>query len=128
MQNFKTLFKYWKSIAITGVILYLSFAPPSDFKGIPTFNNEDKLIHFLMYLALSGLLIVDYTVVSIKKSNLKLMLLCLVSPAVLGGIIEILQPLIAAPRTGSWLDWLADMLGVLAGWWITKTILHKIRN
>ena len=104
MQNYKIIFKYWKSIILTGIILYLSFAPPSDFKGIPTFENEDKLVHLLMYLALSGLLIVDYTYNSYKKTELKLKLLCLVFPAVLGGIIEVLQPILAAPRTASWFD------------------------
>lgn len=128
MQNFKTLFKYWKSIAITGIILYLSFAPPSDFKGIPTFNNEDKLIHFLMYLAFSGLLIVDYTYNSLKRTEQKLKLLSLVFPVALGGVIEVLQPILAAPRTGSWLDWYADIFGVLAGWWIMKVILQKIKR
>ncbi|MEI8085197.1 MAG: VanZ family protein [Paludibacter sp.] len=108
---------YWKSFFVIVCILYLSFAPPSTFKKIPTFDNEDKLVHLLMYAGLSAMLIFDFR--NHKKENnicSSFVLACLLFPAFLGGLIEILQPRYFAPRTGSWGDFIADILGVFVGW------------
>jgi VanZ family protein len=44
-----------------------------------------------------------------------LWLIALVVPMVYGGIIEIVQELWFAPRSGEWMDWLADCIGVVVG-------------
>lgn len=108
---------FWKSIAGIGFILHLSFAPPSEFKGIPTFENEDKLVHILMYFGLVSILILDFSS-ALKKRNIKsiVFVLCIIFPIILGGLIEILQPMFFAPRTASWFDWYADIAGVLIAW------------
>lgn len=119
--------KYWKSVLITAIILHLSFAPPSEFQGIPTFNNEDKLVHFLMYMGFTAVLLFDsYRIKSTKLSQQTLILLCIVYPVLLGGIIEILQPMFFFPRSASWFDWFADSLGVLAGWYSMPLIYRKL--
>lgn len=108
---------YWKSFFVLMCILYLSFAPPSAFKKIPTFDNEDKIIHFLMYAGLTAVLIYDFR--NHKKGNnlrSSFVLACLLFPSILGGLIEILQPTIFPPRTGSYGDFFADVIGVFAGW------------
>lgn len=114
----KKFFKnYWKSITVVSSILYLSFAPPSTFDGIPSFNNEDKLVHFLMYAGLCCMLIFDFRVAR-NNQNVKFLagyLLCLVFPALLGGSIEILQPLYFG-RGGSWFDLSANIVGILSAW------------
>lgn len=114
----KKFFKnYWKSIAVVCCILYLSFAPPSTFNGIPTFNNEDKLIHFLMYAGLSCMLIFDFRLAT-NNQNIKIpvgYLLCLAFPALLGGSVEIIQPLYFG-RGGSWFDMSANLLGIASAW------------
>lgn len=107
-----------KSIAIICLILYLSFASPSTFEEVPTFENDDKLAHVLIYLGLTCILIFDYKKAS-SKVNVNLftfVFTCVFFPILLGGAIEILQTLVFYPRTASWFDWLADMLGVLLGW------------
>ena len=101
-----------------GCILYLSFAPPSEFKDIPTFKHEDKLVHILMYLGLVLILILDFSS-ALKKKNIKsnvFISLCIVFPIILGGLVEILQPMYFAPRSASWFDWFADIAGVLIAW------------
>lgn len=111
------LFYYWKSIIIMLGILYLSFAPPSTFQGISTFENEDKLIHILMYAGLTFVLIFDF--LQHTKNNattIAFILTCLIFPVFLGGAVEILQPMYFAPRTAEWLDWFSDITGVLVGW------------
>ena len=132
MNFIKIAVYFWKSIIITVIILYLSFAPPSAFKGIPTFNNEDKLVHILMYFTLCFMLIFDFLSIfsKIKANQFVFTLVCLVYPVVLGGVVEILQPMYFS-RTASWLDWLADIIGVIIGFGIilvfrkTPTTLFK---
>jgi VanZ family protein len=108
---------FWKSLIITAGILYLSFAPPSTFKGIPTFENEDKLVHLLMYAGLTCTLIFDYwkSSKSITFTTLSFILICVAFPIILGGVVEIIQPMYFAPRTADWFDWFSDIAGVLLG-------------
>ncbi len=108
---------FWKSLLIVSSISYLSFASPSTFKEIPTFENEDKLVHLLMYFGLSAVLIFDFRRTGINNRNLlAFVLVCLIFPVVLGGSIELIQENFFHPRTASWFDWIADIAGVLLGW------------
>ena len=117
---------YRKSIIFTACILFLSFAPPSDFNGVPTFPNEDKLVHIFLYTCLTILLIFGFKNYKGSTDNkLSFVLYCLLFPVILGGLVEILQPMYFAPRTAEWLDWFSDITGVLIGWSATK-LLQKL--
>ena len=109
-------------------ILYLSFAPPSTFKGVPTFENEDKVVHLFLYLALTCLLIFDFRHHAGKNqpSIFTYALICIVFPVMLGGAIEIIQPIYFAPRTAEWLDWFSDISGVFAGWFVMSLINRRV--
>lgn len=125
IKNF--LCHYWKSISVLFIILYLSFASPSTFKKIPTFENEDKLAHLLMYAGLAFILALDFQ--NHKKTNnitFTFVLICILFPAIIGGIIEILQPLLFIPRSASWLDLLFNIIGVFLGW-IGIILFRKVR-
>jgi len=128
MKIKKFLHTYWKSILIISGILYLSFAPPSEFKGIPTFENEDKLVHIIMYGGLTCVLIFDFRLYARNNplSSLAFILICLLTPVILGGVVEILQPLYFAPRTAEWFDWFSDITGVLLGWLVMKLVVLKL--
>ena len=117
MKFINILLRYWESIIIALGILYLSFAPPSTFKGVPSFTNEDKLVHLLLYAGLTCVLIFDFRkyAKNNKANTLGFILVCLAFPVFLGGLVEILQPMYFAPRTGEWSDWLSDILGTLLG-------------
>lgn len=121
---------YWKSMIFTACILYLSFAPPSTFKGIPTFENEDKLVHLFLYTVLTCILIFDFRQYTRRKqtSRLTFILICIILPVFLGGAIEILQPMYFAPRTAEWFDWFSDIAGVLLGWSVINLIPRKLLN
>lgn len=119
---------FWKSILIISIILYLSFAPPSTFNGVPTFENEDKLVHILMYAGLTGVLIFDFRryAKTNKMSIVAFILICLLFPVFLGGAVEILQPMYFAPRTAEWFDWFSDIAGMLIGWTGIRFITPKL--
>ena len=129
MKNF--IFHYWKSIIIISIILYLSFAPPSTFKEVPSFENEDKLVHLLMYGGLTCILIFDFRqfVKRYRIPRFSFGLICIILPVLLGGAVEILQPMYFAPRSASWFDFLFDFIGVIIGWIfmdVFKNIVKKI--
>jgi VanZ family protein len=113
----KIFLNYWKSTLVVCCILYLSFAPPSTFNDIPTFDNEDKLVHFLMYAGLCCMLIFDFRLANNKNKTKSIIryIVYLVFPAVLGGSIEILQPMYFG-RGGSWFDFLANISGIMSAW------------
>jgi len=128
MKINKFLRTYWKSILIISGILYLSFAPPSTFKGVPTFENEDKLVHIIMYGGLTCVLIFDFRlyVRNNPMSSLAFIFICILTPIILGGLVEILQPMYFAPRTADWFDWFSDITGVSLGWLAMKLIVLKL--
>ena len=128
MKIKKFLRTYWKSLLIISGILYLSFAPPSTFKGVPSFENEDKLVHIIMYGGLTCVLIFDFRLYARNNplSSLAFILICLLTPVILGGVVEILQPLYFAPRTAEWFDWFSDITGVLLGWLVMKLVVLKL--
>ena len=105
-------------VVISFVILYLCcFIPPRDIPEvqfdflIPT----DKIVHFLMYLGLSGATALNY--IHAKQGHIhigKLLFYAFVCPILYGGLIEILQQNYYPPRSGDWFDFLADTLGSLA--------------
>lgn len=106
---------YWRSTIVLCSILYLSFAPPSTFKEIPSVvENEDKLVHLLMYGGLSFSLLLDLlTHLKSKFKSWHLLLIGMLFPMLLGGMLEFFQPLYFAPRTGSWGDVAANSTGVM---------------
>ena len=124
----KNLLRYWESILLIIAILYLSFAPPSTFKEVPTFQIEhlDKIVHVFLYTLLTVFLIFDFR--KAKSSNnfsIHFVLICLLFPVVLGGLVEILQPMYFAPRTAEWGDWFSDISGMVLGWLIMNFFKTK---
>ena len=117
MKLFKILFRYWESIVISIIILYLSFASPSTFKGVPSFEYEDKLVHLCLYAGLTAVLIYDFRKFAKRNytNTLGFVIVCMIFPVFLGGAVEILQPMYFAPRTAEWFDWFSDIAGMLAG-------------
>ena len=70
-----------------------------------------------MYAGLSCLLIFDFRLANNKNKTKSVVgfMLCLLFPVLLGGSIEILQPLYFE-RGGSWFDLSANLTGIIAAW------------
>lgn len=121
----KRILQYWKSIAVLTLIFFLSTAPASDFKSIPAFPNEDKLVHFLMYFTLAFVLLWDTAKrnpnVDIKNSHVWLWIIGI--PILFGGAMEIWQWLLTTSRTGDWLDEATDTVGATVGYFAGKWML-----
>lgn len=118
---------HWKSVLYLLLVLYLSFAPPSDFNRLPSFHisNIDKFVHFAMYSLLAVILIFDYRnekSTTSKQLMFKIVIFCII----LGGLIELIQEKWFYPRSAEWIDWFADILGTISG--IIFMILLKKRT
>lgn len=111
----KTALSYWKSILSVIIIVYLSFAPPSDFREMPKVNILffDKIVHVALYVFLTIVLIFDFRSHNkFSKNNSIYIVQCILFPIIMGACIEIAQDRWFYPRTAEWVDWLADILGV----------------
>lgn len=104
-------------IFISLVILYLCcLIPTNDIPEVSFvfFIPMDKIVHFCMYLGLSGATAINY--IHGKRGHVntqKLIIAAFLLPILYGGFIEILQHYFFPPRAGDWFDFLADMLGSL---------------
>lgn len=109
----RVLRMYPMSIIVLGILMYLSFMNPSD-KEIPMMTNADKLVHFCMYLGVSGVFWLEWIRAHRpgKAFNVKGLLYCCLFPVALGGLIEIAQEYLVEFRSGDWLDFAANSAGV----------------
>lgn len=116
---------YGMSIVLSLAILYVSIiravpeVPQIQFEGL------DKVVHFLMYFALSGVVCFELYRQRYTFQEVKMRLWGLVYPIAYGGVIELLQENFFPPRTGDWFDWLADALGALTAFFLAKWLLPK---
>ena len=108
----KTLKNYPLSLICTLAITILSLAPigaPEVAQDVPFF---DKWAHFVMYGGLSFLLFLE----SHKRPiTLPLAISLLLYACLLGGLMELCQAYLTTYRSGEWMDFLADSIGVLLG-------------
>lgn len=105
-------------------ILYLTLVPkPLPDTDIQLFLHADKLIHAIMF---GGLYFCLYLDLSIKKlSDFKIAALAVI---VFGGLIEIAQQSMGMGRGGDWLDFAADIAGVILSFIITPYIWRKLNS
>lgn len=52
----------------------------------------------------------------------------LVLPILFGGLIEILQEQFFYPRTGDWMDWIADLSGSIFGYLISALLWQRTHH
>jgi VanZ family protein len=103
---------YWKSVIVCIGILYVSLVRDPGIH-LPTFVGADKWVHLIMYTLLGA--VATYDSIRIQLSGWRLWLVAILLPILFGGIIELVQEQWFAPRSGEWIDWLADGIGVIIG-------------
>ncbi len=109
--------KYWRSLVVTAALLVLSFGQFAPIEGIPEFRFTDKLIHVFLYLIYALVLINDYrndTQLHHRKSSF--VVICVGIPLLVGGLTEMLQSWLFAPREGDVLDFVSNVVGVMLAW------------
>ena len=117
---------YGLSCVVTLLIFYLSITTSTDGYEGPRFEGMDKVVHFVLYFLLASAICRDFFRQSTPFASRKMVVWAIVLPILYGGIIEILQENFFPPRTAEWSDWLADITGVLAGYFFSRLVFPKI--
>lgn len=78
----------------------------------------DKYTHFIMYGGTCAVIWWEYLrhcKKEARKPNLRALAFAMLCMILLGGLMELLQAYATTTRSGEWLDFFADSLGVLLG-------------
>lgn len=120
--------KYPLSLLVIAVILFLSLFNPPKTKLDPI-TGIDKVVHVCMYLGLELIIWIEYLRHHENLNWIKILLLGIIAPILLGGLMEIAQIKLTQGRSGEWADLLADAAGVLIGaaigYFAIQTIFRK---
>lgn len=129
MQLLSRIFRFLQyypfSLGIILIVTYLSFFRPPSPEELPMFPGMDKLIHFLMYFGMSGMLWLEF-----KKAHRKdcaplwhVWVGGLLCPILFSGAVEILQEYCTSYRGGDWLDFVANASGAIVASLIGRKLL-----
>jgi VanZ family protein len=107
--------KYPFSLLCVLLIWALSLTP--FFPETPFDNVQfiDKWTHLVMYGGTCSVIWMEYLRSHHRIEWCKVILLALVGMILLGGLMELLQAYCTTTRSGEWLDFWADTVGVLLG-------------
>lgn len=115
MNYFKHLiFSYPVSSIYILFIWILSLSPFIPETGMEDIPFIDKWTHFVMYGGTCLTIWIEYLRRHTKRNWRKLILLAIIAPALMSGLIELLQAYCTGGRrSGEWLDFAANTTGVL---------------
>lgn len=94
------------------LVWYLCLIKPPSLR-IHTFDGFDKLTHIIMYLGTCGVFWTEYFRAGKSISRPRLFLVGVVAPITMSGLVEIAQEYLTTCRSGDWLDFAANSVGVL---------------
>lgn len=108
--------RFLTSAVVTAGVLYLTLAPrPFGSVRIPLFEGADKVVHFMMFLAIAFAYHFDFRRGKKPVDEARLMGWIFVSLSAFGGLIELAQWKMRMGRSGDWYDLLADIAGAVYG-------------
>lgn len=108
--------RFLTSAVVTAGVLYLTLAPrPFGRVRIPLFEGADKVVHFMMFLAMAFAYHFDFRRGKKPVDEARLMGWIFVSLSAFGGLIELAQWKMRMGRSGDWYDLLADIAGAVYG-------------
>ena len=116
---------YGLSWVVGITIFYVCIARTLPVDHVPSFEGMDKLVHCLMYLAFAVALCIDHYRAGVPFLSKRMIIMAVAFPILYGGLIEILQENFFPPRTGEWMDWLADSLGSVIGYLLSKSLVPR---
>ena len=116
---------YPLTLLTVAVICYLSFFTPPQTE-LNNISNIDKLVHTCMYGGLSIIIWWEY----LRKHDTicwkRFIPISVVFPIMMSGIIELLQAYCTTNRSGEWLDFAANSLGVILAFMAGNFVLRRI--
>ena len=108
--------RYPLSTALALVIWVLCLAPTLPETPLDNVRLIDKWTHLVMFGSLTAVIWWEYLRRHRTLHAARLFLLAFVAPVVMGGLVELAQAYCTGGRrSGEWLDFFADALGVVLG-------------
>ena len=114
-------------IALIGVLSLTPFFPETPLDDVAFI---DKWTHMVMYGGTCSVIWWEYLRSHRRIDRLRLLLWAVAGMVMLGGLMELMQAYCTTTRSGEWLDFWADSLGVLVGTAIglLMNVLHFKRS
>jgi len=109
----KRKFSFWTSAAMSAVIAVLLLVKFPDQVSMPRVMNGDKYVHAFLFLLLSWFVYHDARKAQLQQWAVYLM--AALWSAFWGGAMELIQGYCLSYRTGSWWDFVADLIGIAMG-------------
>ena len=107
--------RYSISLLLAVGIVLLSLLPMPEIKLAEDVPLADKWIHMVMYGVLTLAIWVDYKRAHRQYNVWKLLIFAFLAPIAMGGILELMQAYLTTCRSGEWLDFVANTIGVCLG-------------
>ena len=111
----KYLRRYPLALLVTVVIVLLSLLPIPEMKRMEGIPLIDKWTHMLMYGVLTLVIWLEYRRSHQRWTTWKLLFFAFLAPIALGGALELVQAYLTTCRSGEWLDFAANSIGVCLG-------------
>lgn len=111
----KYLCRYPLALFVAACIVLLSLLPIPDVKVGVHVPLADKWTHMVMYGVLTLVIWLEYRRSHLKWDTWKLLLLAFLGPIAFGGLMELAQTYLTTCRSGEWLDFAANTIGVCLG-------------
>lgn len=85
----------------------------------------DKWTHFVMYGSLCSVIFAEYANRHIQPNIKRLAIGGVLLPIIMGGLIELAQAYCTGGnRSGDWIDWIANSIGVMIGTAIGSLVVY----
>jgi len=107
--------RYPISLLLILAITLLSLLPIPDLKVGVDVPLADKWTHMVMYGVLTLAIWFEYKRSHRKNNVWRLLLFAFLAPIAMGGALELAQANLTTCRSGEWLDFVANTIGVFIG-------------
>ena len=108
------LYRYLRRYPISCFLIACIVLPIPDVKMAEDIPLADKWTHMVMYGVLTSAVWFETRRAGLSLSALRVCLLFLL-PVALGGLLELAQAYLTTCRSGEWLDFVANTIGVCIG-------------
>jgi len=117
----RLLKRYPLSVLCIALTWYLClFKPPRT--SFDTVQGFDKVVHVCMYLGTCSLIWCEYLRHHERLSRKRLLIWGIAAPIAMSGLIELVQAYCTTTRSGDWLDFAANSIGVLIAAVLGQTV------
>lgn len=117
--------RYSLGLLVIVVITYLSLMHVPEIPEVEDVPLIDKWTHMVMYATLTLAIWIQYLKSHKQINKIKLSVIGIIVPITWGGLMELAQAYLTTYRSGDWMDFVANSIGVLIAIVLGITFLRK---